>query len=746
MVLSAALRGLPVDLRRDAVGGEDHGRALRHLVELLDEDRAARLEVGHDVLVVDDLLADVDRGAVQVERLLDGHHRAVDAGAVAAGRGQQHGALGLVRATGRRGCPGRCVMAPESTDGAVRRRRSSAARRRVAAVALETTPEAPAPVRQIANAIAGWIDRLGAVWVEGQIAQVSRRPGISTVFLTLRDPVADVSVPVTCSRTLFDGARPAAGRGRQRRRARQAVATTPTAAPSRCTPARSGWSASASCSPGSSAAASCWPPRGCSPPSRKRPLPFLPGCVGLVTAPRLGRRARRPGERPAPLAGGRVRGRRTPRCRARAPPPRSSRRSSRLDRDPDVDVIVIARGGGSVEDLLPFSDEGLVRAVHRARTPVVSAIGHEPDTPLLDLVADVRASTPTDAAKLVVPDVAEELRRVDGRPRPAARRARPAGWPASRPGSTRCASRPALADPRSLLDARADEVAAAARPGPPHLGHALDRAADDLGHQRARARALSPLATLQRGYAVLQDADGHVVTSVAGVAAGADGQRPRRRRPHPRHHDRGRARPADRRTAETSRGAPMADEKPVLRGRPRGAGRGGPPARGRAAPPSRSRWRSGSAASSSRPSARTGSTAPASGSTRPWRPTTEAATGSTSAVGGGERRGQACAGPPRRPSRRPAASSAAARWRRRGRRRSRRRTATSADRAVDRDRLALGRRPRRRRSQQLSSGGVLLPDAGEPPVLGQHPDAPRGRRPAIDVDRRGDPARGQRGG
>ena len=85
----------------------------------------------------------------------------------------------------------------------------------------------------------------------------------------------------------------------------------------------------------------------------------------------------------------------------------------RLDRNPDVDVIVVARGGGSVEDLLPFSDEALIRAVHQARTPVVSAIGHEPDQPLLDLVADVRASTPTDAAKLVVPDVAEELRGVD---------------------------------------------------------------------------------------------------------------------------------------------------------------------------------------------------------------------------------------------------------------------------------------------------------------------------------------------
>ncbi len=191
----------------------------------------------------------------------------------------------------------------------------------------------------------------------------------------------------------------------------------------------------------------------------------------------------------------------------------------RLDRNAAVDVIVVARGGGSVEDLLPFSDEALIRAVHAMRTPVVSAIGHEPDSPLLDLVADVRASTPTDAAKLVVPDVVEEQRQ---------RRAAPAtgsatrwsGWLArEQAGLDALRSRPALADPRTLLDARHDEVVQLRDRARRTLSHALDRAADDVGHQRARARALSPLATLQRGYAVLQDADGHVLTSIEGVAA-----------------------------------------------------------------------------------------------------------------------------------------------------------------------------------------------------------------------------------
>jgi exodeoxyribonuclease VII large subunit len=192
----------------------------------------------------------------------------------------------------------------------------------------------------------------------------------------------------------------------------------------------------------------------------------------------------------------------------------------RLDRNADVDVIVIARGGGSVEDLLPFSDEGLIRAVAAARTPVVSAIGHEPDTPLLDLVADVRASTPTDAAKLVVPDVVQEVHGV-GQARLRMRQALTGLVAREQAGLDTLRSRPALADPRVLLDARADDLHTLRDRARRCVRHALDRAHDDIGHQRARARALSPLATLERGYSVLQDADGHVLTSVAGVTAGA---------------------------------------------------------------------------------------------------------------------------------------------------------------------------------------------------------------------------------
>lgn len=386
-------------------------------------------------------------------------------------------------------------------------------------MAMETSPQSPAPVRQIANAIAGWVDRLGAVWVEGQIAQVSRRPGVNTVFMTLRDAVADISVPVTCSRTLFDGLNPPlvegasvvihakpsyyANRGTLSLYARKIRMVGLGELLARLERRRQLLAA-----------------EGLFAAELKRPLPFLPGKVGLVTAPSSAaeRDVLENARRRWPAVAFEV-------AYAAMQGPRAAAEVmealDRLDRAADIEVIVIARGGGSVEDLLPFSDEALVRAVHRARTPVVSAIGHEPDSPLLDLVADVRASTPTDAAKLVVPDVAEELRLVAV----ARDRMRSAlgGWLSrEQAGLDALRSRPALADPRSLLDARSDEVAQLRDRARRTLRHALDRAADDIGHHHARARALSPLATLQRGYSVLQDADGHVVTSVAGVTAGAE--------------------------------------------------------------------------------------------------------------------------------------------------------------------------------------------------------------------------------
>ena len=197
----------------------------------------------------------------------------------------------------------------------------------------------------------------------------------------------------------------------------------------------------------------------------------------------------------------------------------------RLDADPEVDVIVIARGGGSLEDLLPFSDEALIRAVAACRTPVVSAIGHEQDTPLLDYVADVRASTPTDAAKRVVPDVAEQAALIAAAARPGPpvrhRLARPRDGVAGRDQVQALA----LADPVREIERQAERVDALLQRARMSLTASLARASDDVAHTQARLLALSPASTLRRGYAIVQHRNDGVVRGAAEVKPG-DADRP----------------------------------------------------------------------------------------------------------------------------------------------------------------------------------------------------------------------------
>jgi len=386
-------------------------------------------------------------------------------------------------------------------------------------VAIDTSPEHPAPVRQIAQAIAGWIDRLGAVWVEGQLTQLSRRDGMSTVFMTLRDKVADLSVTLTCPRAVVDSlptplvdgahivvhARPSfyPNRGTLSLQVREIRLVGEGELLARLERRRQLLAA-----------------EGLFAGELKRKLPFLPRCIGLVTAQNSAAerdvlenaRRRWPGVRftvrHAAMQGVNA-------CRD------VMAAVTALDGDDDVDVIVVARGGGSLEDLLPFSDEALIRCVHKLTTPLVSAIGHEPDSPILDLVADVRASTPTDAAKLVVPDVAEEAHRVlqlRERGRHCLRQL--LDREQQRLESVR--SRPSLADPRAGLAGRIDEVVALRDRARRSLGHSVDRTTVDLAHQLARVRALSPLATLRRGYAVLSDADGQALSSIATLEEGQD--------------------------------------------------------------------------------------------------------------------------------------------------------------------------------------------------------------------------------
>lgn len=276
-------------------------------------------------------------------------------------------------------------------------------------MALNTSAEAPLPVGEVSRLIGGWIDRLGAIWVEGQITQLSRRPGAGVVFLTLRDPSHDVSVSVTCFRQVFDRIADVVSEG-----ARVVVLAKPEwYAPRgqlslRATdirPVGIGELLVRLEQLKKSLAA-----EGLFALDRKKPLPFLPQLIGLVCgrASAAERDVLENARRRWPAVRFEVRNTAVQGVNAVS---QVVQAVEELDALPEVDVIVVARGGGSVEDLLPFSDEQLIRAVASCRTPVVSAIGHEPDSPLLDLVADLRASTPTDAAKKVVPDVGEELER-----------------------------------------------------------------------------------------------------------------------------------------------------------------------------------------------------------------------------------------------------------------------------------------------------------------------------------------------
>ncbi|WP_329014519.1 exodeoxyribonuclease VII large subunit [Streptomyces sp. NBC_01601] len=384
-------------------------------------------------------------------------------------------------------------------------------------MAVNTSPEAPLPVGEVSRLIGRWIDRLGAVWVEGQITQLSRRPGAGVVFLTLRDPSHDISVSVTCYRQVFDTVADVVGEG-----TRVVVLAKPewyaprgqlSLRAAEIRPVGVGELLARLEQLKKSLAA-----EGLFAADRKKPLPFLPQLIGLV----CGRASA--AERDV-LENARHRWPAV-RFEVRNVPVQGVHAVSQvvqavkeLDARDDVDVIVVARGGGSVEDLLPFSDEELVRTVAACRTPVVSAIGHEPDTPLLDLVADLRASTPTDAAKKVVPDVGEELARVRML-RDRGRRCAGALLEREERGLAHALARPVMERPHRMLDERSEQVDALLGRARRTLGHLLDRAESELTHTHARVVALSPAATLRRGYAVLQKEDGHVVRDPAEVTEG----------------------------------------------------------------------------------------------------------------------------------------------------------------------------------------------------------------------------------
>ncbi|AGF72017.1 exodeoxyribonuclease VII large subunit [Corynebacterium halotolerans] len=379
-----------------------------------------------------------------------------------------------------------------------------------------STPEAPWPVRELNAKVKGWIQRLGWLWVEGQLTQINAKPSWKLSYLTLRDTETEKSVQLTCPTNLLqsspsplrDGDRvvvhgkPAfyEGRGSFSLWVTEIRHVGVGELLARIEMLRQQLAA-----------------EGLFAPARKKPLPYLPNRVGLITG--RGSAAERDVLSVArdrwPAVDFRVINTAVQGANA---VPEVVEALQTLDDDPTVDVIIIARGGGSVEDLLPFSEETLQRAVAAARTPVVSAIGHEPDNPVLDNVADLRAATPTDAAKRVVPDVAEErafLGEARGRMAAALR-----GWVArERQGLASIRSRPVLADPMTPITRRREELDRGLARIRRDIQYLLQQETARVSALRAQVSALGPSATLARGYSVVQvvprdGSEPSVVTSI----------------------------------------------------------------------------------------------------------------------------------------------------------------------------------------------------------------------------------------
>lgn len=372
--------------------------------------------------------------------------------------------------------------------------------------AAETSPDNPWPLQLLSQKLKSHIEKAPPAWVEAQIIELNQRANVS--YLTLRDVDAEVSLSVTVWGSVLGRLQAPLERGsrvvaqlkpdfwlKTGRLSMQGQDIRPVGAGdllARIEQLRQALAA-----------------EGLFDARRKKRLPLLPHRVGLITGRNSD--AMKDVMRNASLRWPAVE------FEVREVPVQGVNAVSgviaaltELDADPHVDVIVIARGGGSLEDLLPFSHEQLVRAVSAAQTPIVSAIGHEADRPLLDEVADLRASTPTDAAKRIVPDVSEELRRVEQARTQLNRRIEDVlGREAERLSHLR--SRPVLANPTVMITGRHDDVTSLSGRAHHAVLTQVRRHGDQLQHLRAQVRALSPQKTLDRGYAVVQLADRSIV-------------------------------------------------------------------------------------------------------------------------------------------------------------------------------------------------------------------------------------------
>lgn len=385
----------------------------------------------------------------------------------------------------------------------------------VPVTAAETSPESPWPLHLLSEKLKAHIERAPAAWVEGQVIELNRRA--SMCYITLRDVDSEVSLSLSVYGSVMDRVSMPLDRGsrvvarlkpdfwvKTGRLSMQTIDIRPVGIGdllARIERLRQALAA-----------------EGLFAPARKKQLPLLPHRIGLITG--RDSDAMKDVMRNAALRWPAVEFEvREVAVQGVSSVAQVSAALAELDAHPRVDVIIIARGGGALEDLLPFSDESLVRAVAMANTPVVSAIGHEADRPLLDEVADLRASTPTDAAKRVVPDVSEELARI-WQARAALERSIRVLVHREAESLANLRSRPSLAKPEGMIDVREADIERLRSRALRSAAAGVERGAVAVHHLRERVRSLSPQRTLDRGYAVVQKEDGHVVRTPEDVPTG----------------------------------------------------------------------------------------------------------------------------------------------------------------------------------------------------------------------------------
>jgi len=381
---------------------------------------------------------------------------------------------------------------------------------------LETSADSPTPVRVISEAIGDYLSRLGAVWIEGELSEVTVRPGAQMVFMRLRDTSADMSISIMCHKSVLEAVQPLPQNARVVMHSKVSWYAKNGSLSFNVKEIRQVGVGELLAR--LEALKTQLDKEGLFDPSRKKPLPFLPKAVGLI----CGRNSDAEkdvvenAKRRFPSVRFEIR---EVAVQGAAAVVEVSQALTELDANPDVEVIIITRGGGSFEDLLPFSDESLVRLAANCSTPIVSAIGHEKDAPLLDLVADWRASTPTDAGNRVVPDMEEELTKIQHLQARALRYVRGRiDLEFSRIDGLK--ARPVLANPISMITSRSEIVANLRARSHRTTSHRIELGYEEVANLATAVRTLSPQSTLERGYSVVQKSDGEIVRDATQLMQG----------------------------------------------------------------------------------------------------------------------------------------------------------------------------------------------------------------------------------